>query len=58
MTYTKRIWSAPSASEGQAPTAREMGNIDTALFDQDARITALEALTADLLARVIVLETP
>ena len=57
MAYTRRVWNAASASEGQAPTAKEMGNIDTALFTQDARITALEVAVADLLARVIVLES-
>jgi hypothetical protein len=58
MTYIKRVWHAASSREGVTPTAKDMGNIDTALFDQDARVAALETLTADLLARVIVLETP
>jgi hypothetical protein len=58
VTYTKRVWSAPTGREAVAPTAKDMGNIDNTLFDQDARITTLEALAADLLARVIVLEGP
>lgn len=56
MVYTKRVWYAASANENVRPTAKEMGNIDNALFDQDARVTALEVAVADLLARVIVLE--
>lgn len=56
MTYTRRIWYAPSGGEGVAPTAKEMGNIDNALFSQDARITTLETQVADLEARVTVLE--
>ena len=56
MTYTRVNWAAASGSEAIAPTARQMGNLDRALFDQDARITTLETTVADLLARVIVLE--
>jgi hypothetical protein len=33
-----------------------MGNIDNTLFDQDARITTLEAALVALTARVVVLE--
>jgi hypothetical protein len=56
VTYTKRVWHAPSGREGVAPTARDMGNIDNALFEQDARIAALEAALEALDARVVVLE--
>jgi hypothetical protein len=58
MAYTRMVWANASGSEGVVPTARELGNLDRALFEQDARITALEAAVADLLARVIVLENP
>jgi hypothetical protein len=56
MTYTKRVWSAPNGRETAAPSHRDMGNIDNALFDQDARITVLEAAVEDLTARIVVLE--
>lgn len=58
MVYTKRVWYAPSGREGVAPTAKDMGNIDTALFDQDARITTLEEALVALEARVTALENP
>ena len=56
MTYTKRNWSAPTGAGSVAPTAKEMGNIDNTLFDQDARVTVLEAALIALAARVTVLE--
>lgn len=56
MTYTKRNWSAATGQTTVAPTAKEMGNIDNTLFDQDARITTLEAALVALTARVVVLE--
>jgi len=56
MTYTRVNWYAPSASEGIVPKAKQMGDIDKALFDQDARIAVLEAALVALEARVTVLE--
>jgi hypothetical protein len=56
VTYTRRVWSAASGREAVAPTAKDMGDIDTALFEQDARIAALEAALEALDARVVVLE--
>ena len=56
MTYTTHIFEANNGSERIPVKAKVLGEFDRALFEQDARITALEVSVADLLARVIVLE--
>jgi hypothetical protein len=55
MTYTRLNRTDPGRGEISL-TAGEVANVDKAVFDQDARITVLEAALVTLAARVTVLE--
>jgi hypothetical protein len=57
VTYTQQNLGAGRGGGEQNPlTARQVGVLDTALVDHEARIVALVAALAALDARVVVLE--
>lgn len=57
MTYTRLSFPPPnSAHENIRLTVAQVVHLDKALFEQDARLTAVEAALDALDARVVVLE--